>query len=87
MQLFSIGLVELNKDGTTRLDSEGKSIRTYSNDDIMEYARVFTGFGKLTMEITHITLDSTTNVSLLLVLNVRPPESPGKRGRKKRLSK
>ncbi len=42
MQLFSIGLFELNDDGSLRLDG-GKPIPTYDNDDIREFARVFTG--------------------------------------------
>ena len=43
MQLFSIGLWELNMDGTRKLDLEGKPIPTYSNADIEQLARVFTG--------------------------------------------
>lgn len=39
MQLFSIGLYELNQDGSRKLDENGNFLRTYSNDDIMEYAR------------------------------------------------
>lgn len=44
MQLFSIGLIKLNMDGTAQLDSNGNTISTYNNDDITEYARVWTGF-------------------------------------------
>lgn len=44
MQLFSIGLVELHSDGTPVLDSNDETISTYNNDDIQEYARVWTGF-------------------------------------------
>ena len=44
MQLFTIGLWRLNPDGSRMLDSEGNSIPTYSNEDIMNFARVFTGF-------------------------------------------
>ena len=43
LQLFSIGLVELNMDGTPKLDGNGKQIQTYSNDDIVGLAKVFTG--------------------------------------------
>ncbi len=43
MQLFTIGLWELNPDGTRKLDASGEPIPTYSNDDITELARVFTG--------------------------------------------
>ena len=45
MQLFSIGLYELNNDGSHKLDTEGKLIPTYNNDDIREFAKIFTGFG------------------------------------------
>lgn len=44
MQLFTIGLYELNQDGTHVLDSLGNSIPTYDNRDIAQFARVFTGF-------------------------------------------
>jgi len=43
MQLFTIGLVQLNDDGTPRLDSQGEQIETYTNDDITGLAKVFTG--------------------------------------------
>ncbi|MBC8128546.1 MAG: DUF1800 domain-containing protein [Gloeobacteraceae cyanobacterium ES-bin-144] len=43
MQLFTIGLWQLNPDGTRKLDSNGKFIPTYDNGDITEMARVFTG--------------------------------------------
>jgi uncharacterized protein (DUF1800 family) len=43
MQLFSIGLWELNPDGSHKLDDSGESIPTYDNDDITELARTFTG--------------------------------------------
>lgn len=43
MQLFSIGLWELNPDGTRQLDTNGQPIATYDNGDITELARVFTG--------------------------------------------
>ena len=44
MQLFSIGVEHLNMDGTKKLDENGKSISTYDTDDIMNYARAWTGF-------------------------------------------
>ncbi len=43
MQLFSIGLFELNIDGTLRLDGANQPIPTYSNDEIREFAKIFTG--------------------------------------------
>ncbi len=43
MQLFSIGLYQLNLDGTPAL-SGGKAQETYAQDDIAGLARVFTGW-------------------------------------------
>ncbi|MGV6809980.1 MAG: DUF1800 family protein [bacterium] len=43
LQLFSIGLVMLNKDGSTITDANGKAIETYTNKDITGLAKVFTG--------------------------------------------
>ncbi len=43
MQLFSIGLYELNIDGSVKIGPEGNPIPTYDNDDIREMAKVFTG--------------------------------------------
>ena len=43
MQLFTIGLFELNEDGTEQLDAGGAPIPSYDNDDISNFARVFTG--------------------------------------------
>lgn len=45
MQLFSIGLYELNIDGTRKQDINGDDIPTYDNNDIKELAKVFTGLG------------------------------------------
>jgi uncharacterized protein (DUF1800 family) len=44
MQLFSVGLYELNPDGTRKLDSAGNPIETYTMADIQGLARVFTGW-------------------------------------------
>lgn len=46
MQLFTIGLVELNMDGTPRLDNQGNEIETYTNEDVVGLARVFTGLSE-----------------------------------------
>lgn len=43
-QLFTIGLVELNMNGTPKLDSNGNEIETYSQATISEFAKVFTGW-------------------------------------------
>lgn len=44
MQLFTIGLYELNNDGTPKTDLSGNKTETYSQSDISNLARVFTGY-------------------------------------------
>lgn len=44
MQLMSIGLYQLNQDGSQKLSSSGKPIETYTHDDIAGLAKVFTGW-------------------------------------------
>ncbi len=43
MQLFSIGLYQLNQDGSYILDNARQLIPTYDNDEIRTFARLFTG--------------------------------------------
>lgn len=45
MQLFSIGLFDLNLDGTQKLDGNGQPIQSYDNTVIASMAKVMTGFG------------------------------------------
>ncbi|UVO53932.1 DUF1800 family protein [Sphingomonas sp. SUN039] len=52
MQLFTIGLYKLNADGTQQLTG-GNPVETYTQDDVQQLARVFTGF----------TLDSTDSTT------------------------
>ncbi len=44
MQLMTIGLYQLNLDGTVKTDASGRPIPTYSPDDISGLAKVFTGY-------------------------------------------
>jgi len=44
LQLFSIGLAELRADGTPVLDGAGAPVPTYDQDDIKEFAKIFTGW-------------------------------------------
>ena len=43
MQLFSIGLFELNNDGSQKLAADGDPIPTYTSTDIRAFAKIFTG--------------------------------------------
>jgi uncharacterized protein (DUF1800 family) len=44
MQLFTIGLFELNQDGTPQLDASGKPIPTYDQTTIQNFAKIYTGW-------------------------------------------
>ena len=50
MQLFSIGLYELNNDGSRKTDSGGDWIPTYNNTDIKGLAKVMTGLERWRLE-------------------------------------
>ena len=43
MQLFTLGVAQLNQDGTSKNDSNGKPLPTYGPSDISGLAAVFTG--------------------------------------------
>ncbi len=44
MQLFTIGLFQLNLDGTLKLDADGNAIPTYDQATIQDFAKVYTGW-------------------------------------------
>ena len=44
MQLFTIGLFQLNQDGTLQLDASGNPIPTYDQSTIQNFAKVYTGW-------------------------------------------
>jgi uncharacterized protein (DUF1800 family) len=44
MQLMTLGVVQLNPDGTPKLDANGRTIPTYTHNDIAGLAKVFTGY-------------------------------------------
>jgi uncharacterized protein (DUF1800 family) len=44
LQLFSIGVFQLNPDGTVKVDAQNQPINTYDEDVIEGYAHLFTGW-------------------------------------------
>ena len=44
MQLFTIGLRELNQDGSVKVNSKGETIETYDQETITQYAAALTGW-------------------------------------------
>lgn len=61
MQLFTLGLYQLNLDGSVKLDANGIKLETYTQIDITNIARVFTGWD----------FDQTQNVNTLEPVNNR----------------
>ena len=52
MQLFTIGLLALNTDGSVQTDANGVGIETYTQADVSGLARVFTGWNVDTSGLT-----------------------------------
>ena len=76
LQLMSIGLVDLNMDGTQKRDASGKPIDSYTQNDITNLARVFTGYDfdqsqnvPVTVSGTSRTVPSTHYARLPMALN------------------
>ena len=44
MQLFTIGLLQLNIDGTPKMGGNGQPLETFTQSDVSNLARVFTGY-------------------------------------------
>nr|WP_315490890.1 DUF1800 domain-containing protein [uncultured Rhodoferax sp.] len=61
MQLFTVGVHQLNNDGTEKRDANGNKLETYTQNDITNLARVFTGWD----------FDQTQNVNTLEPVNNR----------------
>jgi uncharacterized protein (DUF1800 family) len=55
MQLMSIGLHQLNPDGTVRTDNSGRPIPSYTDADISGLAKVFTGYSYFSPAPTSVT--------------------------------
>ncbi|MEM9172722.1 MAG: DUF1800 domain-containing protein [Pseudomonadota bacterium] len=70
LQLFSIGLLELNRDGSLRLGASGQPIETYDNADITGLAKVFTGLDIDEPDTTQV--DETSGASWQLPMRIVP---------------
>jgi uncharacterized protein (DUF1800 family) len=77
MQLFTIGLYQLNPDGTEKRAGDGSKLATYAQADVSNLARVFTGYDldtsqdqKTTVAYTGYTrnIGNTTPVTRRMVL-------------------
>ena len=66
MQLFSLGVHQLNLDGTEKLDANGVPLESYTQSDITNLARIFTGWD----------IDQSQNVPTLEPVQNRTIPSP-----------
>jgi uncharacterized protein (DUF1800 family) len=55
MQLMTIGLYQLNQDGSVRTDASGRPLPTYTAEDISGLARVLTGYSYYSPNPTSLT--------------------------------
>mgnify|MGYP003315060262 CR=1 FL=1 len=77
MQLFSVGLYRLRLDGTVYVDAAGEPLATYDNDDIMDGARLWTGFA---LRASRGNLEHYCEASSASAAAHSPPSLPGPRG-------
>lgn len=60
LQLMSIGLVELNQDGTAKRNGSGQVVESYTQSDVTNLARVFTGYDYNQSQNSPVTVPGTT---------------------------
>jgi uncharacterized protein (DUF1800 family) len=61
MQLMTIGLYQLNQDGSVKTDASGRPLATYTTDDISGLAKVFTGYSYYSANPTNGTFRNGRN--------------------------
>ena len=72
MQLFSIGLWELHPDGTYVLDGNGEAIPTYETQNIMDFARVWTGWERRPLRGNIETKNGNASPNKIDPMEIRP---------------
>jgi len=65
MQLFALGVVKLNPDGTTIRDAKGKPIETYDQEDVEAMAKALTGW-RFAPSATQLPSSNWTNAGHLM---------------------
>ena len=72
MQLMTIGLYQLNQDGTVKTDGQGRPLQTYTPDDISGLAKVFTGYSYYSPTPTNGTFRGTPKAADATVRSMIP---------------
>ncbi|MEO6340348.1 MAG: DUF1800 domain-containing protein, partial [Caulobacteraceae bacterium] len=67
MQLFSVGVVQLNSDGTQVKDATGATIAPYTPTDVKEVAKALTGWTYARLGTAAITDNNSRNYSLPMI--------------------
>jgi uncharacterized protein (DUF1800 family) len=75
MQLFNVGLDELNDDGTPILDGDGNRIPTYTQDVVVGFSKVFTGW-RLQADVPAFTAPCNSTTTGQNCPNWRDPMMP-----------
>ena len=73
MQLYTIGLVQLNLDGSEQRDSSGNKIETYTASDVSNLARVFTGYVSRNDPNPPVPVPQDSNRTIRSTIVVKPP--------------
>jgi len=75
LQLFNVGLDELNDDGTPILDGDGNRIPTYTQDVVVGFSKVFTGW-RLQADVPAFTAPCNSTTTGQNCPNWRDPMMP-----------
>ncbi len=68
MQLFTVGLMQLQPDGTLKLDPLGVPIPTYDNKTITEMAKIFTGWAYYSANLVpNFRAEATNNMQPMML--------------------
>lgn len=71
LAVFSIGLLQLQDDGSVLADSSGAPLETYDNEDIQDFARVWTGYDRQPGRGNLEAADSNSAINMVDPMRVR----------------
>ena len=74
MQLFSVGLWKLHRNGTYVLDAQGSPLVTYTTDDVVTLSRAWTGFTRQAARTNLENYYGNTLVSTGVWHSIRPAD-------------
>jgi len=78
LQLFTMGTKMLNQDGSLQLDSNGKPIQTYSQDDVSNMARLLSGWSYDNSSKDPMSIDAPAFESPMINSNPRSHDTTSK---------